>query len=197
MATATSPTIRITSVAARRAFEGNEVSEDQNVPLKAKQPIRETRAKALVSQIIVRTHELHALIGLNSDDITDWSDDRLVQTYCQFAKTMLLERRDRNLVLSAELLGDPAWDMLLDLFVAGDNAKSVSVTSLCHASGVPPSTALRWIGLLVGVDLIERVNDPDDGRRVNVTLAIKGRASLCNYLEVTAVRRGITLENAK
>ena len=36
--------------------------------------------------------------------------------------------------------------MLLDLTAARAEHTRVSVTSLCIASGVPPTTALRWIG---------------------------------------------------
>lgn len=46
---------------------------------------------------------------------------------------------------SEDLFRDPAWDMLLDLTLAHTECRRVSVTSLCIASGVPPTTALRWI----------------------------------------------------
>src|SRR3546814_1843272 len=41
---------------------------------------------------------------------------------------------------------DPAWDMLLDLYLAAErNTRPVSISSLCIASAVPATTALRWI----------------------------------------------------
>ena len=39
------------------------------------------------------------------------------------------------------------------------------MTSLCIASGVPPTTALRWIGQMTEAGLLERVEDESDRRR--------------------------------
>ena len=46
--------------------------------------------------------------------------------------------------VDAELFGDPAWDMLLDLTAARAEHTRVSVTSLCIASAVPPTGAPGW-----------------------------------------------------
>jgi DNA-binding MarR family transcriptional regulator len=62
------------------------------------------------------------------------------------------------------------WDMLLDLTAARAEHKRVSVTSLCIASGVPPTTALRWISHMTDAGLLQRVEDDLDRRRVFVTL---------------------------
>ena len=60
---------------------------------------------------------------------------------------------------------DPAWDMLLELFVAHQGGRQVSVKSLCHASGVPATTALRHLSLLEKHGLITRDGDAQDNRR--------------------------------
>ncbi len=59
---------------------------------------------------------------------------------------IIRQRQLRARFFDGELFADPAWDMLLDLTAARVEARRVSVTSLCIASGVPPTTALRWIG---------------------------------------------------
>ncbi|MEZ5655102.1 MAG: hypothetical protein R3E04_04340 [Sphingobium sp.] len=64
------------------------------------------------------------------------------------AKLALRIRRRRDAIFSDELgassiFGEAAWDMLLDLFVSRSENKRVSVSSLCIASGVPATTALR------------------------------------------------------
>lgn len=79
-------------------------------------------------------------------------------------------RRLRESYFSADLFADPAWDMMLDLFAARLEGKPVSVSSLCTAAGVPPTTALRWIGLLEKRGHFTRSADPKDGRRVLVGL---------------------------
>jgi DNA-binding MarR family transcriptional regulator len=175
---------------------GTEVSDDYNVvPFTAKAQPHECRANTLLSQIMERAHELHALVGSDPEAVVVRTEGRPAQNYAQFARSLLRERRDRDLVLATELLGDPAWDMVLDLFATGEAGKTVPVSSLCHGSGVPPTTALRWLSVLAERNLISRTNDPRDKRRVNVSLKPSARASMVKYLERTATRRGITLRN--
>jgi predicted transcriptional regulator len=169
-------------------FWGNEVSEDCNViPFETATLPCERPADTLLKQIVERAHALQAVLAHAA------ADARSNQTFGQFAKTLLWERRQRGSVLAPELTGDPAWDMVLDLFVAEQARKQVAVTSLCYGSGVPSSTALRWVAVLVERDMITRENDPSDGRRVNVSLTEQTRSSICAYLERVAARRGIVL----
>ena len=88
-----------------------------------------------------------------------------------FIRMLIRTRRLRTHYFRADLFADPAWDMLLDLLAAQLEGKKVAVSSLCIAAAVPPTTALRWIGVLAENELIVRVADPDDGRRVHVELA--------------------------
>ncbi|MBX3508359.1 MAG: MarR family transcriptional regulator [Parvibaculum sp.] len=81
------------------------------------------------------------------------------------------------------LFCDPAWDMLLDLTYARLTGKRVSVSSLCIASRVPATTALRRIGDLVAEGLAMRVRDENDGRRVFVDLTDDGYARMLAYIE--------------
>lgn len=88
-----------------------------------------------------------------------------------YIRMLIRTRRLRTHYFRADLFADPAWDMLLDLLAAQLEGKKVAVSSLCIAAAVPPTTALRWIGVLAENELIVRVADPDDGRRVHVELA--------------------------
>jgi hypothetical protein len=86
-------------------------------------------------------------------------------------RRMLRARRLRGHYFRADLFADPAWDMLLDLMAARLEGKKVAVSSLCIAAAVPPTTALRWIGVLAGHGLVVRIADPEDGRRAYIELA--------------------------
>src|SRR5690606_19158395 len=67
----------------------------------------------------------------------------------QRVRRIIRQRQLRTRYFDAGLFADPAWDMLLDLTAAAAENTRVSVTSLCIASGVPPTTALRWIAQMV------------------------------------------------
>lgn len=89
----------------------------------------------------------------------------------QQVRDMLRARRIRADFLPGDLFADPAWDMLLDLLAARLEQERVSVSSLCIAAAVPPTTALRWIRTLTDKGMVLRHADPQDGRRVFISLA--------------------------
>ena len=95
-------------------------------------------------------------------------------------------RRLRDRFFDGNLFADPAWDMMLDLFAAELSGRRVSVSSLCIGAGVPQTTALRWIGVLVSRGLFLRRNDPLDGRRIFVELSDQGRLALEHYFAAVA-----------
>lgn len=76
----------------------------------------------------------------------------------------------RRNVFAADIFADPAWDLLLDIFVCDLSQQRMSVTAACHSARVPQTTALRWLRVLEDAGLIVRSNDPMDGRRVFVSL---------------------------
>ncbi|WP_198283485.1 MarR family transcriptional regulator [Sphingomonas sp. PAMC 26605] len=66
--------------------------------------------------------------------------------------------------------------MILDLYIADREGRRVDVSSLCLVSGVAPTTANRYVDLLVDDELISKVGDADDGRRsfVNISETLRG-----------------------
>lgn len=90
-------------------------------------------------------------------------------------------RRLRGQFFAGDLFADPAWDMLLDLFAADLERRRVSVSSLCIAAAVPPTTALRWIGTLHEAGLFERHADPNDRRRAYIGLSNKALEGMRSY----------------
>jgi DNA-binding MarR family transcriptional regulator len=80
-------------------------------------------------------------------------------------------RRLRARHLHGLSLGEPAWDILLDLAVAQYWRRETSVTSLCIAADVPSTTALRWINGMTKAGLIVRRPCLRDGRRSFLAIA--------------------------
>ena len=83
-----------------------------------------------------------------------------------FVAAMRHLRMRRNESVGAPLFRDPAWDMLLELFSSHERGQNVSVSSLCLASGVPISTALRHIDRLEVHGMASREGDENDERRL-------------------------------
>jgi hypothetical protein len=107
-------------------------------------------------------------------------------------RAVLRARRMRAQFFDGALFADPAWDMLLDLFAADLERRRVSVSSLCIAAAVPPTTALRWIGTLHDAGLFERQPDPADRRRAYIALSAKGLEGMRGYIGATK-RAGLQL----
>lgn len=80
---------------------------------------------------------------------------------------------------------DPAWDMLLDLFAARAEKSNISVSSACVASGVPASTALRWLSELERLGLVIRTRDERDGRRSFVRISDEAAIEMECWLNAT------------
>lgn len=81
------------------------------------------------------------------------------------------------------LFEDPAWNILVDLYVSEARARPVSITSACIAAKVPASTALRWIAALENAGLVQRLDDRADARRRLLTITDKGKGLLFEYYE--------------
>jgi hypothetical protein len=94
-------------------------------------------------------------------------------------------RRLRSRYFDEELFADPAWDMMLDLLRAELSHRRVSISSLCIASAVPATTALRWLKAMTDKGFFMRRDDPLDGRRVFVELSPQcSRALRCYFANI-------------
>lgn len=124
-----------------------------------------------------------AFSPLGGDD----AGDRLVRSARpplpdpRLVRRIIRQRQLRARFFDEDIFADPAWDMLLDLTAARAEHKRVAVTSLCIASGVPPTTALRWIGQMTEAGLFQRVEDEADRRRAFIALTDKAADAMARY----------------
>ncbi|MCW1429922.1 hypothetical protein [Novosphingobium sp. JCM 18896] len=81
------------------------------------------------------------------------------------AEWLYRSRQERPGVEDTRLFGEPAWDMLLDLYVHQAKGLSTSITGACIGSHAPPTTALRYVELLHDQGWIEKIPDESDRRR--------------------------------
>ena len=106
-------------------------------------------------------------------------------------RRVLTIRRMRTRIFNQKIFGEPAWDILLELYAARLGSKREYISSLCIASGAPPTTALRWINSLEECRLIRRHSDPNDGRRSFMELTKNGLGAMERFFEQADVIAGI------
>jgi DNA-binding MarR family transcriptional regulator len=99
------------------------------------------------------------------------------------AKVIYEQRRQRDNYIPPQFFGEPAWDMLLELFMQFSGGAKVSVTSLCIASDAPVSTALRHVAQLEEAGLVRRTASQFDKRVTFVELTTQGIVAVGCYLE--------------
>ena len=107
--------------------------------------------------------------------------------WLDLAREHYRNRRSRDKIFGREtLFGEPAWDVLLDLFIAAKENRKVSVMSACIGAAVPSTTGLRWISALEREGLLARENDPNDARRTYVLLTPTGYAAMVDYFDAAS-----------
>ncbi|MDR6786763.1 PAS domain S-box-containing protein [Sphingomonas sp. BE138] len=98
------------------------------------------------------------------------------------AERILAKRRLRHQFFDEDLFGEPAFDLLLDLYAQALAGRATYTTSAAVASGAPLTTALRQIATLVDRGLVAREADPVDRRRVLLCLTDEGSHRMRDYL---------------
>jgi len=105
------------------------------------------------------------------------------------ARTYARLRRRRDTMFGRSIFADPAWDLLLDLFAAEAENRTVSISSACIAASVPSTTALRCIRRLESEGMVERLPDADDRRRSYLRLAPMTHEMVASWLSAYAQQR--------
>lgn len=139
-----------------------------------------TRLSAVAEEFSGRAD--HATLASDAPDeaIPAHSDRRVL------AVRLLEERRARRDFLPEELFHEPAWDMLLALYVAHVDRRTLNVKTLVACAEAPVTTSQRWIDHLAKLKLVDRVIDPMDRRRVEVSLNDAGVDAIGRYLDSVA-----------
>lgn len=85
-----------------------------------------------------------------------------------------------------ELFGEPAWDILLDLFIRQTREERVSVRANSINGQTPPTTTLRWFMVLEEYGLIAHEPDPDDEKKALIRFTPTGYEAMLRYFEAIA-----------
>lgn len=98
------------------------------------------------------------------------------------AKRVKSMRSLRDQFFDQKHFGEAAWDMLLALFIAQGEGYRLKVSDLCNESGVPPTTALRWIERLIEINHAIKRSNSSDSRVTFVEIHPDARDQMRDYL---------------
>jgi DNA-binding MarR family transcriptional regulator len=107
--------------------------------------------------------------------------EREVLRQCAIETLRLRKHRQRHFPPS--LFGEPAWEMLILLYV--NDGVRFTIKRLSDQADLPATTVLRWIDYLAQQGFISRESHPTDMRKVLVELAEPGRRALDLYFSET------------
>ncbi|RZL81730.1 MAG: MarR family transcriptional regulator [Sphingomonas sp.] len=98
------------------------------------------------------------------------------------ARRLYAMRKVRDELLGEALFSEPAWNMLLDLFISEHERRRLSVSAVCIGARAPSATALRYLTMLQDAGLVERTRDERDARRSHVQLTALGQRRMVALL---------------
>lgn len=134
--------------------------------------------------------ELVRLLGVLGAPRPDTATDRLghfpdLANYStrEIARSWMLVRNLRTEFLPRSLFGEPAWDLLVALFVWDDTGSPMAVSELAKLVDAPASTAVRWMQYLEEKGLVVRRRSDRDRRILKVSLSDEGRRRLDAYFQ--------------
>jgi hypothetical protein len=94
----------------------------------------------------------------------------------QLASTILEFRRRRSQVLQCEIFGEPAWELLLELFVADAEGVRLTGKAVAQRSGTSAPVMSRWLQHLAAMRMI--VGDGAGDLNDELTLSGTGMAQM-------------------
>ena len=94
------------------------------------------------------------------------------------AERLWSDRRRRDEHFPPGLFGEPAWDLLLSLFIAGDDGREVTLEEAYRSAKVDPEDGPALIDRLVDKRLVARSRT----RRNSIVLTPDGMDRLSDYL---------------
>lgn len=96
------------------------------------------------------------------------------------ARQQIIHRKRRAQHFPKGIFGEPAWDMLLVLYVS-DNFGPETIRDLREQAGLTHSTALRWLDYLESQQLIVKKSHLTDKRSAYYELTGRAREKLDQY----------------
>lgn len=134
--------------------------------------------RALANQLLTWADRL-AERAWRAQDPTDSSDDELVVAMAVSAREI---SRCRNQVFAPADLGNPAWDVILDLYVQESQGFRVSLDHLALSGELRAETVYACVDALEAAGLVERAPDRFDRRTTWLSLTENGKRRMAEFM---------------
>jgi hypothetical protein len=102
-------------------------------------------------------------------------------------RRLIQERRIILQALRPELCLAPAWDILLDLYLAELEERPIYLWQSCVASNIPISSAHRKISHMIESGIVERTGLGSDRRCVDIALSPATRGDMHRLVDALTV----------
>ena len=112
------------------------------------------------------------------------------------ARSLIESRALRFTYFKRSLFSDPAWDILLYLMLTQAEQSRLTICDVARQTGIPLTTAIRWIEVLKDHGLVARVGDQTDRRRNFALMTENGATLMRKYLASTSLERPGCLPDA-
>ncbi|MEP2988256.1 MAG: helix-turn-helix domain-containing protein [Parasphingorhabdus sp.] len=85
--------------------------------------------------------------------------------------------------LGTGLFSDSCWDMCLDIYICDLKRQQITVSSVAHSSGIPMTTAMRYINVMSEEGLLEKTPNPSDNRMILVSTSTSCKQRISEVLK--------------
>ena len=112
--------------------------------------------------------------------------ERAVATHdgdlAEFARQTLMGREQRSRYFDPVLFSNPAWDILLNLYVAAAEGRGLGVLDCCTTSALPQGVALYWLSYLKQEEMVIEVPAATRPRQTLIRLSDQTQKAMSAYL---------------
>jgi len=133
-------------------------------------PIRAERVDPIDRQTRKLIEDAERAVAMHHADLT------------LFARQILAGRKQRERFFDPVLFSNPAWDILLTLYLADAEGRALHTPESCAPSTVPQGVVLRWLAYLKQEEMVIETPDPAQTGRTLIGLSDQARATIGAYL---------------
>ena len=100
------------------------------------------------------------------------------------AEKLLKWSREKSKALNfgTGLFSDPCWDMCLDIYICDLNDEKIAISSVAHSSGIPMTTAMRYMNVMTEAGLLQKELNPSDSRMIFISTSKTLRDKISSVL---------------